>query len=69
MNGIRIKKAFVNDMPSCCGECPLMIYTYDTPICTALPEEVREIQGNPYAMTYRRSDCVLEPSTAKTVLR
>lgn len=59
MSDIVIKRVIVNKTPESCGECPLMLYEDENPVCAALPKEIREIQGNPYNMCYRRSDCVL----------
>ena len=53
-----ILKVVFDEIPKTCGNCPLMFYLHDTtPVCTAVPQEVFEIEGNPYAMKYRRSDC------------
>ena len=58
---IEIRAVIVNKIPDNCGECPLMQYLHDsTPVCTAIPQEYWEIEGNPYAMKYRRSDCKLK---------
>ena len=55
---IKVLEVLLNEMPQNCGECPLMYYVHDTtPVCHALPEDVREITGNPYDMKYCRSDC------------
>lgn len=60
MNDIEIRSVIVNKMPENCGECPLMQYIRDShAVCTALPEEYWEIEGDPYNMKYRRSDCKL----------
>ena len=59
MDEIKVSKVIVNRMPKSCGECPLMLYEDDIPVCAALPGKIREIQGNPYDMHYRRSDCIL----------
>ena len=57
---IEIRKVIVNKIPEGCGGCPLMMYLHDTePVCVAIPCEYWEIQGNPYSMKYRRSDCPL----------
>lgn len=59
-NEIHVISVEVNRIPQNCGECPLMSYErYDDAVCTALPRDKREIAGNPYDMTYRRSDCPL----------
>lgn len=57
----KIIKVVVDEMPESCGDCPLMHWKSDhgSPACFALPEEVNEITGDPYDMTYRRSDCPL----------
>lgn len=66
MTEIRVQRVIVNEIPASCGECPLMIYEDSVvPICTGLPKSIREIQGNPYAMLYRRSDCVLDVDNTK----
>lgn len=59
MPDIEIRKIIVNKVPEGCGDCPLMQYLHDSPVCVAQPPEVWEITGNPYDMTYRRSDCKL----------
>lgn len=59
MNDIEIRSVVVNKMPENCGECPLMQYIQDSPVCTVIPQEYWEIEGNPYNMKYRRSDCKL----------
>lgn len=55
---VEIKVVFVNRMPDSCGECPMMVY-HDCygPYCAVLPKKINSITGNPYEMTYRRSDC------------
>lgn len=52
-----------DEMPSNCGDCMLMQYIADEPKCCGLDAEKNAITGNPYSMTYRRSDCplILEP--------
>ena len=60
MADIEIRKIVVNKMPKNCGECPLMHYECNSqPVCGAIPKEYWEIEGNPYGMKYRRSDCKL----------
>lgn len=54
---VEVRQIFVNRLPDNCGECPLMQYINDSPVCCALPESVWDLTGNPYDMTYRRSDC------------
>lgn len=56
----KVIEVIVNLIPKSCGDCPLMVYLYDSfPVCMGLPQETFEITGNPYEMTYRRSDCPL----------
>ena len=58
---IEIRKIIVNKLPEGCRDCPFMQYLhYTQPVCIAIPQEYRELTGNPYEMTYRRSDCKLE---------
>ena len=58
---MKLIRAVFDEIPQNCGECPLMVYLHDTqPVCMGLPQEVYEIEGNPYAMKYRRSDCPAE---------
>lgn len=63
---MKIYSINVDEMPKSCGQCPLMDYTAaDYPVCygivrdNAESTDIREIQGNPYDMQYRRSDCPL----------
>lgn len=56
---MKIIDIIVNEKPASCGECLLMICRNEQYICSVLPAEKYEIVGNPYAMTYRRSDCPL----------
>ena len=57
---IEIRKVVVNKLPENCGNCPLLQYLHDTqPVCVAISQEYWEIEGNPYSMKYRRSDCPL----------
>ena len=58
-NDIEIRKIFVNKIPEGCGDCPMMQYIDESPVCVAIPPEVWGIEGNPYNMKYRRSDCKL----------
>lgn len=55
-------KVIVDEIPESCGDCFLMQYIKDTPICCALtrPDYRAELAGNPYDMDYRRSDCPLK---------
>lgn len=58
---MKVLSVKVDEIPKSCGECCLMEYISDTyPVCCALPQEIREITGNPYDMKYRRHDCPLE---------
>ena len=54
---VEVRAVILNKMPLSCGECPLMQYIDDQAVCVGLPQEHWELYGNPYAMTYRRSDC------------
>lgn len=58
----KVIKVIVNVIPEGCGACPMMTYSKygEWPCCAALPEEINSIEGNPYDMKYRRSDCPLE---------
>lgn len=57
----KVIEVIVNLIPKSCGDCPLMKYKsyYGSASCVALPYEINDITGNPYEMTYRRSDCPL----------
>ena len=59
---MRVKKVIVDEIPEGCGDCSLMQYIKDKPICGALarPDYMAELAGNPYDMDYRRSDCPLK---------
>ena len=68
MPDIEIRKIVVNEMPKNCGECPLLYFEEKCGesfednhrfICSAAPKEYWKIEGNPYNMKYRRSDCKL----------
>jgi hypothetical protein len=58
---MKIYSVHVNKIPESCGGCALMGYINDSyPVCYGIAdEEKREIEGNPYSMQYRRSDCPL----------
>lgn len=56
---MKIIDVIVNEKPESCGDCSLMFCRNNQYICSVLPTEKYEIVGNPYAMTYRRSDCPL----------
>ena len=54
----------VDEIPDNCGECVLMDYINDHACCLGIAgEKIRELAGNPYTMTYRRSDCPLRLNT------
>lgn len=57
-----VLKVIVDEIPESCGECSLMQYINDNPVCCALarPNYRAELAGNPYDMDYRRSDCPLK---------
>lgn len=58
---MEIKKVIVDKIPESCGKCQLMQYICDSPKCVAIADENKwDIAGNPYDMTYRRSDCPLK---------
>lgn len=57
---MKILSITVDEMPKSCGECFFMKYISDFPKCCALPDEINNIEGSPYDMKYRRSDCPLE---------
>lgn len=57
---MKIYSVHVDEIPESCGGCALMGYINDSPVCYGIAdEEKREIEGNPYSMQYRRSDCPL----------
>lgn len=57
---MKVLSVTVDHVPDSCGKCCLMRYkNSDQPMCCVLPDGVNEIQGNPYDMNYRRSDCPL----------
>lgn len=60
MSDIEIRSVIVNKIPESCGECPLMQYIKDNPVCVGIDPEKWEITGSPYDMKYRRSDCKLK---------
>lgn len=51
----------VDEVPESCGRCPFMEYIEDFyPCCVAITDKtIRALEGNPYDMHYRRSDCPL----------
>lgn len=57
-----VQKIIVDEIPESCGDCSLMRYINDNPVCCALarPDYRAELAGNPYDMDYRRSDCPLK---------
>ena len=58
---MKILKLIVDEIPENCGKCPFMQYLYDFPKCVAITDENKwDIEGNPYDMKYRRSDCPLK---------
>lgn len=59
---MKVQKVIVDEVPENCGDCSLMRYINDNPVCCALarPDYRAELAGNPYDMDYRRSDCPLE---------
>ena len=58
---MKIYSITVDAMPKSCGSCPLCGYVNsDFPVCYGVADqEIRHIEGNPYDMQYRRSDCPL----------
>lgn len=56
-----ILEVIVDEIPESCGDCPLMEYVNDSPVCCGLRRHDynAELAGNPYDMDYRRSDCPL----------
>ena len=48
-NDIEIRKIFVNKIPEGCGECPMMQYIDESPVCVALPPE-RNAARNPLTL-------------------
>lgn len=57
---MKVLSVTVDRVPDNCGICYLMRWhNNDQPMCCALPDDVNNIQGNPYDMNYRRSDCPL----------
>lgn len=60
-----VKKIIVDEIPKNCGDCIFMRYVCYDPECCALHDDIGKIEGNPYAMTYRRSDCPLEEREQK----
>lgn len=52
-----VRYVCVNRLPDFCGECPLLDMTYNS--CLGINKDKNGIEGNPSAMTYRRSDCPL----------
>lgn len=57
---MNIKKIIVDEIPQNCGACPLWEYVNDNPMCFGVNRDVCKIEGNPYSMQYRRSDCPLQ---------
>ena len=62
-----VQKVIVDEIPESCGDCFLMQYIKDQPICCALVRDDyrAELAGNPYDMDYRRSDCPLVEKALK----
>lgn len=58
---MNIYRIVVDEVPKSCGGCALMGYESNSyPVCYAIGDKrIREIEGNPYDMQYRRSDCPL----------
>lgn len=58
---MNIYRVVVDEIPKSCGGCALMVYESESyPVCYAIAnKQIREIEGNPYDMKYRRSDCPL----------
>lgn len=56
-----VLKVIVDEIPKSCGDCSLMEYVKDKPVCFGLRgcDYKAELTGNPYDMDYRRSDCPL----------
>ena len=59
---MQIKEIVVDEIPKSCGECVLMRYlSYDDSAhCAGIDGDHSLLIGNPYSMTYRRSDCPLK---------
>lgn len=57
---VHVRYVCVNRLPDYCGECPLMRQHNGVDAeCTVVDPLKSDIVGNPYDMTYRRSDCPL----------
>ena len=63
---MKVLNIIVDEIPESCGDCCFMDYVNNSqPVCYGIPDhEKREITGNPYNMTYRRSDCPLEKAVS-----
>lgn len=66
---VEVRRIIVNRLPDNCGECPLMQYIDDDPVCCALPSFRWHLTGNPCDMTYRRSDCKMAVGNGTISLR
>lgn len=66
---VEVRRIIVNRLPVNCGECPLMQYIDDEPVCCALPSFRWHLTGNPCDMTYRRSDCKMAVGNGAISLR
>lgn len=65
---MKVLRVIVDEIPTNCGECVLMQYINDSPKCCGIQNTDdnkyhNDIAGNPYDMTYRRSDCPLAKET------
>lgn len=58
---MNIYKVVVDELPHNCGQYISIKYVSDSyPVCYGIVDKrIREIEGNPYDMQYRRSDCPL----------
>lgn len=56
---MKIEAIIVDEIPKNCGDCCLMEYVNDRPRCFGVSPDISELEGSPYGMTYRRSDCPL----------
>ena len=64
-----VRHIIVNRLPKNCGECPLMQCIGGDHVCCAIPKYTWSLAGNPYDMTYRRSDCKMMVGNCAISLR
>jgi hypothetical protein len=55
---MEIKRIIVDQVPKSCAACTLLEVYGDSAKCFGVNEN-RYLTGNPFEMTYRRSDCLL----------